>query len=922
MHVSITLLGGFSVVVDGRSLPAEAWARRDAAALVKVLALQPGRRLPRERLADLLWPDLLLERAAPRLHKAAHHARTALGTGRGVVLADGMVALLPDADVVVDVERFEQAATDPAAVGAASDLYPGDLLPEDLYEAWSDNERDRLRSLHLDGLRSAGRWEEVAGAEPLDEEAHVRLVREHVDAGRRWHALRHLDQVERVWRDELGAEPGEAVRALRTEVESMPAVDPERLSPSRGAARVPRPATRTVGRDADVAAVLALLEESRLVTLLGVGGVGKTRLAAEVARHVVEDTTRRGCYVDLTKVSAPGQVAELVVRELGIRAGDDQDAEQVLAEALNRQSLLLVLDNFEHVVDAADVVAGVLEHSADVCVLVTSRARLRVAGEQVYEVHPLPVVDGAGGTGPADAVTLFAQVARAVDPDFDLDRHLADVTAICASVDGLPLAIEIAGGHLRALSPSLLRERLASRLASGVAAARDLPDRHQTIPSTIDWSLQLLGDRERRLFARLSVFRGPVPLDAVEAVWPDGEVLDPLSVLVDHSLVRRTAGVGDEPLFGMLSLVREHASTLLEDERETAEAARATYVADCLDDLYERRWSDAADRWLDDITGLLQEVRAAHAWALAHGDVTLAARIAGALGAYWFLEGHQGEGQRWTQTSLAEVAVLDPVVVARLHLAAGFLAVPHSQVRAREHWEQAVAMFRALGQPRLLAYALAVSSVTYVGVPDRHDHAVRVNDEALALARSAASPSLIAQVLNVRGEITRVAGDDEMARAAYEEGLRISTDLEDEMYVSVFLANLSYLADHRGEYAEARRLTHAALRLSWSLGRRLMAAWTISQLAGPEHGLGRSELGALLVGAGDEALRVLGAWRHPGDVPEHERVVAGIRAALGDERFEALRSEGARMSLDEALELVLHGTPPVDGSVQERVEKG
>jgi hypothetical protein len=169
-------------------------------------------------------------------------------------------------------------------------------------------------------------------------------------------------------------------------------------------------------------------------------------------------------------------------------------------------------------------------------------------------------------------------------------------------------------------------------------------------------------------------------------------------------------------------------------------------------------------------------------------------------------------------------------------------------------------------------------------------------------------------VLNVRGELNRVAGDDGSAQTAYEEGLQISRTIGDEIYASVFLANLSYLADHRGDYQEARRLTREALRICWSLGRRLMAAWTISELAGPEHGLGNSARGALLIGAADDALRVLGSRRHPGDLPEHERVVAGIRAALGDDTYERLHAEGARMSLDEALALVLEDEPSLQPS--------
>jgi predicted ATPase len=679
-----------------------------------------------------------------------------------------------------------------------------------------------------------------------------------------------------------------------------------------------------VGREHEVAEVVSLLEGHRLVTLLGIGGVGKTRLAAEVAHAYGEATSRRTAYVDLTKVAAAGRVAELAVSELGIRSGDNSNVVQMLEEALQRQEMLLVLDNFEHVVEAADLVSRMLQWSADLRVLVTSRARLRIAGEHVYEVHPLAMDGDDCADGLAHAVALFDQVATAVDPHFRLAHHIDDVAAICRAVDGLPLAIEIAGGHLRTLSPSLLRERLTSRLGSAAGAGRDLPDRQQTIPATIDWSLQLLGPAERRLFGLFSLFHGAVPLEAVEAVWADGDVVDPLSTLVDHSLVRRTTGYRDEPRFGMLSLVREHAARLVDVDREAGQAAHAAYFASYLDDLYERRWTDATDRWLDDIGEMVHEVRAAHAWAAREGDLPLTASITASLGAYWFLEGNHAEGLRWIDEMLAVKDRLDPVVAARIHLAAGFMAVPSDRPEARTHWERATGLFRDRGEARLVAYGLAVTSATYIDDAEHIDVALRTNDEALELGRRVGSPALIAQVLNIRGELTRVAGRDEEARVAYEEGLQISCDLDDEMYVSVFLSNLSYLADHRGDHEEARRLTRRALRICWSQGRRLMAAWTVSQLAGPEHALGRPERGAVLIGAGDEALRVLGARRHPGDVPEHDRVVAAVRAALGERRFEELRSEGARMTLDEAIDLVLDGQPtessPVHEPVQIRVE--
>ena len=250
MHVDISLLGGFAVVVDGRAVAAHAWTRRSAATLVKVLALRPGRQLPREQLVDLLWPDLLLEQAAPRLHKAAHYARAAVGVPSAVVLAGDVVSLLPDAEVAVDVERFDRAAGDPSSVGEAIDLYRGDLLPEDLYEPWADAERERLRVSYLELLRSAGRWADLVAAEPLDEEAHLRLVQQHVEGGSRSQALRQLEAMARTWRDELGAEPGPAARALHARAQAMPPVEPAAVAPGAGArpgCRAPRPAT--VGRD-------------------------------------------------------------------------------------------------------------------------------------------------------------------------------------------------------------------------------------------------------------------------------------------------------------------------------------------------------------------------------------------------------------------------------------------------------------------------------------------------------------------------------------------------------------------------------------------------------------------------------------------------------------------------------------------------
>ena len=919
MRVDIRLLGGFEVIVDGVPVPDDAWRRRAPAQLVKLLALSPGHRLRREQLMDSLWPDLLVENAAPRLHKAAHYARTALGESDSVVLSDDSVSLFPAADIVVDVELFE-AAVEAARLGGearlsaeAVELYPGELLPSDLYEAWTEEDRERLRLTHTEMLHDLGRWDLVVAADPLDELAQLRLIQQHIERADRRAALRQLDVMEKVWQRELGEGLGETARGLREEALALPI---EVVSADRPAIRsqVPVPPTPTVGRDDDIARALEMLETSQTVTLLGPGGVGKTRLAAEVARRLVDATSVDCCFVDLTKVSDPGLVPGLIARELGVHVEAASDPGPVVEEALSRRSLLMVLDNFEHVLDAAEIARRLADRSSGVRVLSTSRARLRIAGEQVFDVAPLSLESGhhdaAGNTQPADAIVLFDQVATALDPAFRLAPNLEDVVHICRAVDGLPLAIELAAGHVRTLSPRLLRARLSARLGSASAAPRGVPPRQQTVSATIDWSLQLLGTSEQDLFTRLGVFAGAVPLEAIEEVCGEAgsDVVDSLSRLVDHSLVRRVSGPRGETLFVLLELLRERARMLLADEAEIeADLAHrhAEYVAAFLDDLDETRWTEASGQWIDAITGFLAEIRLAHQWAVDHGDAQLHARITAGLGTYWHREGHHVEGRQWVAEALEHEAELDDDLVARVNLSAGFVEWTKDQLLARRYWDVSLERFRALGHKRYLSYSLAWVSGTYFGDSANYDVAMRLCDEALGLARQVGERPLLAQALNIRGELTRVHGDDDLALAAYTEGLELAEAAHDEAHVSMFLGNLSFLADHRGDYEEARDLCRQAVRRSWPIGRRLVAAMSIAQLAGAEQGLGRPERGALLVGAADEGMRRLGVTLHPGDRPELERVIAALRAELGEESYRRLSTEGAGLSLDEAVMLAL-----------------
>jgi DNA-binding SARP family transcriptional activator len=305
MRVDIYLLGGFEVLVDGVPVPDEAWRRRDSAALVKLLALSSGHRMPREQVLDALWPDLLVEQGAPRLHKAAHFARTALGHRDGVVLSRDAVSLFPAAEVVVDADSFDEAAAGgaPDLAAEAVERYRGDLLPDDLYEPWTEEPREWLRLRFVELLRTLGRWDRLLAADPVDEQAHLQMAREHMRRGDRGAAVRQLDRMETVLQRELGTGMSPAAAALREEALAMPPDLPWERRLARHAP-IPRPTTPTIGRRRDLEGVVAMLRQAPVVTLLGPGGVGKTRLAVEVA--LAEAATVDACFVDLTKISNPG----------------------------------------------------------------------------------------------------------------------------------------------------------------------------------------------------------------------------------------------------------------------------------------------------------------------------------------------------------------------------------------------------------------------------------------------------------------------------------------------------------------------------------------------------------------------------------------------------------------------------------------
>lgn len=753
------------------------------------------------------------------------------------------------------------------------------------------------------------------------------------------HRLKDFERIEQIYQVTVPGLPGD-----------FPPIKSLDASPSR----LPVQLTSFIGREKELDEVKQLLSQDRLLTLTGPGGSGKTRLALQAAAEMSEHFQDGVYFVALASIDDPGLVPPVIAQSLGITEAPGRAIIDRIKDDLSKKTILLVLDNFEQVIEAAPLVAELLVASTGLKIIVTSRESLRVSGEREYPVLPLPLPDLS--QNPSEealsqyaSVELFLQRARAVKPDFELTGDNAPAVAeICSRLDGLPLAIELAAARVRLLPPQAMLARLENRLAFLTGGARNLPARQQTLRNAIAWSYDLLDEDEKLLFCRLSIFAGGCTLDAVEAVAGDLEpVLDKIESLLDKSLLRQVESAAGEPRYMMLETLVEFGLEQLEanGELDDARHRHAAYFLAFAEQGETVTESAQQVAWLNRMEQEHDNLRAALDWSKsAEGSGNLCVRLAGLTGIFWEARGYYSEGRKRLADILAiEAAQERNTARARLLARAAELAYRQSDFVATKTFaaesleiyreagdqqgtaaaliklgnaavemgnyaagsgflEEALTIWRQLGDKHSTARALI--SLGWAALRTGKDALARTRlEEALSLSRELGDSRRIGFELSGLGEVALRQGDTQRAVQLVEESLSIRRQLGNKWGIGVSLGILGWAAIREGNWELAASRLRESLEIRQETGDQSGIAWCLERMADIALAQGQAEKAARFIGAAAALRASIRSVIDPADQPEYDRRITSLRAILGQERFSAAWDEGQALTLEQAVAL-------------------
>jgi len=712
--------------------------------------------------------------------------------------------------------------------------------------------------------------------------------------------------------------------------------------------------TPFIGRAAQLAALkeMILKPDVRLITLMGPGGTGKTRLSLQVAQESLEHFPNGVFFVPLADDTDSNQFVSRVAQQLEVREGGRPLLEN-LKDYLRDKHILLVLDNFEQLISAAPVVADLLAAAPHLKIISSSRIALQLQGEHEYPVPPLGLPNAENDVSVEElmvheSVVLFVERARTALPNFALTKDNASFVAeICRRLDGLPLALELAAARVKLLSPQAILSRLDDQLKLLTGGARDLPTRHQTLRNTLEWGYSLLNEDEKKLYARLSVFVGGFTLEAAEAVCnPDGklDVLEVVTSLVNNSLVRQE-DADDQPRFGMLETIRAYALERLADggEKEALQAGHAQYFGNIiLNQAGPEVYSPKSQQWLTWFERELDNIRAMLNWCLVtpQGFQLGAGSI---MMLFWFMyrRGHFIEGMQWAEKFLAIPEIQNsPPLRAMAMASSGMMALWQGQQQtALARLQETLAIEQRLEDDNMVATSQMANGIAFINMGRDGDakplleqassffensnpyfHALTLvhlgnaelglgypekareyHSHAETAARQLNENWLISFALNNLGEVARVQGQYDVARKYYEECEALLPDSGDKGDRARFVHNLGYIAQHESDYDHAEDQFRKSLRMFRRLGNRRGMAECMAGLAGLRARKGDAAWGATMLSAAESMLKVTGGAWWPADRVEVEANQEFIRSALSEAEFMEAQKKGQAMSLEQAL---------------------
>ncbi len=931
--IEFRLLGPVEALRGGSTLPLGGPRQR---ALLALLLREPGRPVSAESLVEELWHGRAPAGAATTLRSYVSKLRTVLDAQAPLVATPGGYSL-EVAPETIDSHRFEQLAREgEEALARRRAQRAGEVLREALqlwrgrpFDGLADDGLLRLEAERLDQLRLLALEQRIeadlalgASAEIVDELDG--LVQEHPYRERLWRQLmlalyraeRQADALSayrraRTLLDDLGLEPSEELREL--ELSILRHDVPQALAPEQRH-NLPAPLTSFVGREAELADIERLLEQARLVTLTGVGGAGKTRLALETAARAVPHCPDGVFFVDFSGLGDPLLVAAEVASALGVGEQTGSTVAERLAVHLRDADLLLVLDNCEHVREpCAELLRALLAACPHLRALSTSREVLGVPGEVDYPVPPLalPGPDtGLDGLRSSDAVRLLLARARDARPQLpDDDRMLVTAAGICRDLDGLPLAIELAAARAKALSLEEIATRLADRFRFLVSWRRLATARHRTLLEAMDWSYELLAEDERTLLAGLSVFAGGFTLPAVAGVCLDGDdgrAVELVARLVDASLVVAEEREG-EMRYRLLETVRQYAGERLAANEEDI-AGRERH-ADWYLALAERAApelsGDEQAWWFAVLEAEHDNLRAALDQLATAGASEPLLRLVISLTRFWYVRGHLAEASTRLRQSLDHGGEQTPELRRRaLTAAASFALLQGDYAAATAHAEESLDVARRTGEPRYLANALSNlgAIVLAAGDPGR---AGLLLEEAVALAREAGDERVAALAINNLGDLALTVGDYERAEPLFQESLALLRSRGDTANVARSLFNLGAVALELGRLDDADTRFRESLALAEKAGDKEDLAWCLEGFAGLAAAASSGERAALLLAAAGALLEEMGADFKPFERQLHEATRAEALRLCGEEAFADAAVAGAAMSLAEAVATAL-----------------